>query len=109
MIAPTYGHRIVHGALLVGFMSTTSTLMAQRVQAAIPRVLVSYGYDRIRFIKPVYIGDTITVEYAVARVDGAEGKMFSEVTIVNQRDGLVCGGTPAMKAVVAGHATHRAE
>ena len=107
MSATPYGHRIVHGALLVGFMSTTSTLMAQRVQAAIPRVLVSYGYDRIRFIKPVYIGDTITVEYAVARVDEAEGKMFSEVTIVNQRDDLVCVGTHIMKAVGARDATHR--
>ncbi len=96
-----YGHRIVHGALLVGFMSTTSTLMAQRIQAAIPRVLVSYGYDRIRFIKPVRIGDTITVDYAVERVDESEGKTFAEVTIRNQKNEVVCLGTHILKLVSA--------
>lgn len=94
-----YAHRIVHGALLVGFMSTTSTLMAQRIQAAIPQPLVSYGYDRIRFIKPVRIGDTITVDYAVGRVDEAAGKTFAEVTIRNQADEVVCVGTHILKLV----------
>ena len=94
-----YRHRIAHGALLVGFMSATSTLMAQRLQARIPQVVVSYGYDRIRFIKPVYIGDTITVDYAVARVDGAAQKMFADVTITNQKDELVCAGTHIMKLI----------
>ena len=49
-----YGRRIAHGALLVGYMSTTSTmdnaLMAERVPDIFP---VSLGYDRVRFLKPV--------------------------------------------------------
>lgn len=94
-----YGRRIVHGALLVGFMSTTSTLMTQRVQAAVPLPVVSYGYDRIRFMKPVHIGDTITVDYTVARVDDAERKLFADVTITNQRNELVCAGTHILKIV----------
>jgi len=101
MSTTPYARRIVHGALLVGFMSTTSTLMAQRIQAAIPQVLVSYGYDRIRFIKPVRIGDTITVDYAVGRVNEAEGKTFAEVTIRNQKNEVVCVGTHIMKLVSA--------
>lgn len=96
-----YARRIVHGALLVGFMSTTSTLMTQRLQTLTPRVVVSYGYDRIRFIKPVHIGDTITVDYAVRRVDGADQKMFAEVTISNQKNELVCVGTHILKLVAA--------
>jgi len=99
MSTTPYAHRIVHGALLVGFMSATSTLMTQRIQAAIPRVLVSYGYDRIRFVKAVSIGDTITVDYAVGRVDEAEGKTFADVTIRNQRDEVVCVGTHILKVV----------
>lgn len=98
-----YARRIVHGALLVGFMSTTSTLMAQRIQAVIPQALVSYGYDRIRFIKPVHIGDTITVDYAVGRVDEAEGKTFAEVTIRNQKDEVVCVGTHILKLLGPRH------
>jgi len=101
MSGTPYAHRIAHGALLVGFMSATSTLMAQRIQAAIPRVVVSYGYDRIRFIKPVRIGDTITVDYAVDRVDEAEEKTFAEVAIRNQHDEVVCVGTHIMKLVGA--------
>lgn len=96
-----YAGRIAHGALLVGFMSTTSTLMTQRVQAAVPQVVVSYGYDRIRFIKPVRIGDTITVDYTVVRVDETEGRMFADVTIKNQRNDLVCAGTHILKLIGA--------
>jgi acyl dehydratase len=107
MSTTPYAHRIAHGALLVGFMSAASTLMAQRIQAAIPGVLVSYGYDRIRFTKAVRIGDTITVDYAVDRVDEAEEKTFAEVTIVNQRDELVCVGTHIMKIVGTGNAATR--
>jgi 3-hydroxybutyryl-CoA dehydratase len=94
-----YGRRIVHGALLVGFMSATSTLMTQRITTADSQAVVSYGYDRIRFIKPVHIGDTITVDYAVSRVDDAEAKAFADVTIRNQRNELVCAGTHILKIV----------
>lgn len=97
-----YGRRIAHGALLVGFMSAASTLMTQRVQAAVPLPIVSYGYDRIRFIKAVHIGDTITVDYVVARVDDAERKLFADVTITNQRRELVCAGTHILKIVDRG-------
>ena len=59
-----YGRRIAHGALLVGYMSTASTmvnnLMAERVPSIFP---VSLGYDKVRFLKPVFLGDTITVRY----------------------------------------------
>lgn len=99
MSRTAYKRRIAHGALLVGFMSTTSTLMTQRIKTAKSRAVVSYGYDRIRFIKAVHIGDTITVDYVVSRVDDAEGKAFADVTIRNQRHELVCAGTHILKIV----------
>ena len=64
----SYGRRIAHGALLIGFMSTTSTLMIEKsggVGAA--ETPVSLGYDRIRFLAPVFIGDTVTVTYRSPR------------------------------------------
>lgn len=97
-----YGRRIVHGALLIGFMSTTSTLMTQRLETAASQAIVSYGYDRIRFIKAVHIGDTITVDYTVARVDDVDRKLFADVTITNQRHELVCAGTHILKVVDRG-------
>ena len=30
---------------------------------------VSLGYDRIRFLAPVFLGDTITVAYEVSEID----------------------------------------
>jgi acyl dehydratase len=58
-----YGQRIAHGVLIVGFMSTTSTLMIEKANAGRPpagETPVSLGYDRIRFLAPVFIGDTVT-------------------------------------------------
>src|SRR3979409_1204972 len=40
-----------------------------RILEDFDRPMVSVGYDRIRFLKPVYFGDTITVHYAISSVD----------------------------------------
>src|ERR1051326_7703600 len=55
-----YGRRIAHGALLVGYMSTTSTMILQQSLAkGIDSTPVSLGYDRVRFLGAVYFGDTV--------------------------------------------------
>ena len=85
MKASPYGRRIAHGALLVGFMSTTSTMMIDScVKKGIPETPVSLGYDRIRFLGPVYIGDTITVVYAITEVDPERRRTRADVVITNQ-------------------------
>ncbi len=90
-----YGRRIAHGALLVGFMSNCST----QVTRLYPQPSVSYGYDRIRFIRPVFIGDTVTVEYTVTRVDEAEGKIYADVSVRNQHGEVVAVATHILKLV----------
>jgi acyl dehydratase len=80
-----YGERIAHGVLVLGYSSTASTMMMQKVGAD----AVSYGYDRIRFTAPVFFGDTVTVHYEVERIDEAAGKVFSAVRVSNQ-DGVLC-------------------
>ena len=85
MKASPYGRRIAHGALLVGFMSTTSTMMIDScVKKGIPETPVSLGYDRIRFLGPVYIGDTITVAYTITEVDPERSRTRADVVITNQ-------------------------
>jgi acyl dehydratase len=56
------GTRIAHGALLVGYMSTASTISIAHVihRTDLEEFPVSAGYDRIRFIRPVLLGDTVT-------------------------------------------------
>ena len=86
MSKSSFGHRIAHGALLVGFMSTTSTMMIARcVERGIDETPVSLGYDRIRFTAPVYINDTVSVTYTVAEVDEERRRALSDIEVVNQR------------------------
>ena len=81
----SYGRRIAHGALLVGFMSTTSSLMIAEVERkGIDETPVSLGYDRVRFIKPVFINDTVTVTYTISGIDLDKRRSRAKVEVVNQ-------------------------
>lgn len=95
MKATPYGQRIAHGVLIVGFMSTCSTKIIEQLE----RPAVSYGYDRIRFVKPVFIGDTITVEYEVTEQDLEDEKTFARITVTNQRGELVAVATHILKYI----------
>src|SRR5262249_25102366 len=90
-----YGRRIAHGALLVAYMSQASTKMCQ----SLPGTVVSYGYDRIRFPGPVFIGDTVTVAYEIESLDLPTRKAFSRVTVTNQRGEVVAAGVHVLKWV----------
>ena len=75
-----YGRRIVHGALLVGYMSNCSTALCARVNSP-DETPVSLGYDRIRFLAPVFFGDTITVTYRVAEIDALKRQSKADVRV----------------------------
>jgi acyl dehydratase len=85
MSQSSYGRRIAHGALTVGFMSTASTLMIDKVGG----MAVSYGYDRVRFTRPVFIGDTITVHYEIEERQDDRMRTISRVEVRNQHDEMV--------------------
>jgi len=81
-----YGTRIAHGALLVGYMSTASTILCDRSRGqGIDETAVSLGYDRVRFLKGVRLGDTITVTYTVAEIDPDRRRARVNVEVTNQR------------------------
>ena len=85
-----YGRRIAHGVLLVGYMSTCSTMMIERSRGtASGETPVSLGYDRIRFLGPVFIGDTVTVTYRIAEIDPERRRSRSEIEVRNQHGELV--------------------
>jgi len=95
-----FGRRIVHGALLVGFMSTTSSLIIQNaVASGIDETPVSAGYDRIRFIKPVFIGDTLTIDYVVKEIQPEKRRSAAKIEIHNQKGELVCVGRHVLQWV----------
>jgi 3-hydroxybutyryl-CoA dehydratase len=85
------GRRIAHGALLVGYMSTVSTISIAHVihREGLTDFPVSAGYDGVRFLKPVLLGDTVTARYEVIKVDKAAGRSVAKVEVVNQHGELV--------------------
>lgn len=89
------GHRVAHGALIVGYMSAASS----RILADFDRPMVSVGYDKIRFLKPVYLGDTITVDYTIKSLDAERERIVSAVEVRNQRGDLVCVADHIMQLV----------
>lgn len=95
-----FGRRIAHGALMVGYMSTASTMMAtQGLSLGENTNPVSLGYDRMRFLKPVFLGDTVTVTYAVTSIDEKRQRSEAKVEVSNQRGELVAVATHIMKWV----------
>jgi 3-hydroxybutyryl-CoA dehydratase len=91
-----YGRRIAHGVLSIAFMSTCSTKLIESLGNP---PTVSYGYDRVRFIKPVFIGDTLTTEYTIQEVDEEGDRTFAEVKVHNQHGELVSVATHILKRV----------
>ena len=82
-----FGARIAHGTLI---LSVAVGMTATQINP----LAFSYGYDRIRFIRPVYIGDTITV---TAEIGGkrphpkrpGQGFVDETVTVANQDGDIV--------------------
>jgi acyl dehydratase len=80
-----FKQRIAHGALVFSVATGLSVRLGQTADT----VIAFYGLDRLRFVKPTFIGDTIRVRQ---RVEGKEERdansgivtMLNEV--VNQRD-----------------------
>ena len=93
-----FGERIAHGVLVLGFTSAASTIAADRMMRAFGwKSMASLGYDGIRFVAPVRIGDTITVRYRVTARDTQKRRTTSEFEVVNQRDETVLVGRHIMK------------
>jgi acyl dehydratase len=80
-----FGRIIAHGAHVMGLLSTTASLMS-RLSAArgATGTPVSAGYDRIRFLRPVFAGDHLTARYTIEAVDDARARTRASLEVVNQ-------------------------
>jgi acyl dehydratase len=84
-----YGQRVAHGTLILAIAAGMATQLDRDSSPA-----VSYGYDRVRFVKPVFIGDTIHSQ--VRLVDKREddkrpshGMLHNEFKVFNQHGDVV--------------------
>ena len=87
--------RIVHGALLVGFIST---VMAKINGHLPPPGGVSTRYD-IRFVGPVMFGDTITTTLTVCEKVPEKNQLILEASCTNQKGDTVLSGQTIMKVL----------
>jgi len=82
-----FGQRIAHGTMIFAIgVGLTATL--------INPVAFSYGYDRLRFIRPVFIGDTIRTRVTIAAKEEdprrtTQGRVVERCEVLNQRDEVV--------------------
>lgn len=79
------GERVAHGVLLMGLMSTAAArwLSKESIDG------LSYGYDKVRFTRPVCFGDTVTVSYAKESDSDDGRRVYSKVEAHNHRSELV--------------------
>jgi acyl dehydratase len=92
-----YKTRIVHGVLTFALGSTASTMIQVQAKAPIPSV--SYGYDRLRFVKPVFFGDTVTAKYTITEIDNVNLKSYARLEVVNQHNEVVTIATHILKFI----------
>lgn len=98
MARSQFGGIIAHGALLVGYMSAAGTrairLAREKGNDCSP---VALGYDRMRFVAPVFPGDELTVTYAVKSVDEERRRSLADIEITNQSGDIVAVAEHVMK------------
>jgi len=81
-------------------MSASSTRWVRRwLTGRTNQSTVSYGYDRIRFIRPVRFGDTVEVTHAVDEIDVGADRFVAAVTVTNQDGIVVAAARHVMKFV----------
>ena len=83
-----YGRRIAHGALVFSI----SIGLITRMNLLDDTVLAFAGVDKLRFVAPVFIGDTVHVTKKVVErqeLGPAQGTVTFETKVLNQRDELV--------------------
>jgi 3-hydroxybutyryl-CoA dehydratase len=81
-----FGRRIAHGALI---FSISTGMMIQLIDGDPSAIVAFYGVDRLRFVAPVFIGDTIHVSQRVVETqqkNAERGVVAFEIT-VHKQDG----------------------
>ena len=84
-----FGTRIAHGLLLISMMTGMAPISGQAVVAL-------YGFERVRFINPVLLGDTITYTSRVSALQPKgerRGLADLDFEICNQQKKVCVAGT----------------
>jgi acyl dehydratase len=75
------------------FAATSFTMCVGLTAGEINPLAMTYGYEKLRFPRPVFIGDTIRTRVCVAEKRGHKrpdyGIVVEKLEVINQRDECV--------------------
>ncbi|MCS7033026.1 MAG: MaoC/PaaZ C-terminal domain-containing protein [Phycisphaerae bacterium] len=82
-----FGQRIAHGTM-------TFTIGVGLTAGVINPVAFTYGYERLRFPRPVFIGDTLRTRVTIASKEDDPkrpefGRVVEKLEVINQREEVV--------------------
>lgn len=80
-----FGQRIAHGALIFSISTGLSVQLDQITET----VIAFYGVDKLRFTRPVFIGDTVHLTKKVTSKEQkgpGRGVVTFETTVLNQKN-----------------------
>ena len=80
-----FGRRIAHGMLSAGFISNVLGMQ-------LPGPGTIYMGQELRFVKPVYIGDTVTATATVVEKIEEKNRLKLETVVTNQNGEVVITG-----------------
>lgn len=92
--------RVAHGLLSAGFISAV-------IGTILPGPGTIYLKQELKFIAPVYIGDTITASVEVIEVNVAKNRVLMKTICKNQKDELVIEGQALVSPPKKPNSEHR--
>ena len=87
--------RVAHGVLLLGYTTTAASEVIRRLGSP----ALSYGYERLRFTKPVPIGRTITASCTPRSYEPDRALLRCEVRVIDEFDDTCLVGEHLLKLV----------
>lgn len=96
------GERIAHGLLVFSIASGVEYVFLSHhpkayLLEANGLTYLSAGYDKVRFLKPVFFNDTMTATYEILSVDEEHMKSIASLNAKNQKGELVFVSTHILK------------
>jgi len=80
-----FGRRVLHGML-------TASLFSTMVGMLLPGTGAIYRSQTLNFLRPVYVGETVTAHFAVRSVDRAKHRLVIDAWIENEAGERVIEG-----------------
>lgn len=87
-----YGKRLAHGLLVMSMTALGATALSGQIEDA----MIAFVEQGARFLKPVFVGDTLTSRFEVSEVVPKPGRGIAlvrfKVSLTNNRDEVVLEG-----------------